>query len=437
MKIALINPDYRYKAYRASTDYVYLGGIAYVSACLKAQGHDVVHIDFKHDESASLESAADCDVIGISTYINSYAFLKDALPKLKGNGKIVVVGGPLVSSYGMDSNNLLMNEFPEIDYAVIGEGEKTICGLVRRIEDGSTSIPRGVVFRKGDLIGATQGSPDIVTDLDSLPAIPYLDWKGFVRNAKHQTLTVQTSRGCYNACSFCFTGMHPGVRSFSLPRIEQDLETAVRLMEPRQLNFEDQSFTYDFLRAEQITRIVLSTAKNLGLDLGYYIQARVSDINPDLARALEETGCAGVKLGVESFDKEILRRAGKNITPEQIYSAVNTVRNAGMKAIGFIIVGLPGENRRTLDATIDAVRCTGMIARPRVLIPLPGTAIYDKAVREGMIDEVELLRLLSTPECFDTTEGSWVPVNMSDGLTDQELLDARDEINRLGETFER
>ena len=116
MKIALINPPYDFIPEKANVDAVYLSGIAYVGAALKNAGHEIECIDFKYDKNASLEQALDSDVIGIATYINSYRFLKSNIPKLE--GKVISLGGPLISSYG-EKDNLLLRIFPEVDYGFI------------------------------------------------------------------------------------------------------------------------------------------------------------------------------------------------------------------------------------------------------------------------------------------------------------------------------
>ena len=77
MKIALIEPPYHFNPDPENLDMFHLGGIAYIGAVLKKQGHDIKVIDFMHDKHASLDQILGCDAcdaVGLASYINSYSF---------------------------------------------------------------------------------------------------------------------------------------------------------------------------------------------------------------------------------------------------------------------------------------------------------------------------------------------------------------------------
>lgn len=428
MRIALIEPPYRFREDNLNQGMFNLPGMAYVSTILKQQGHDVKIVDLKNDRDASLDDALTSDVVGIASYINGHSFLEQALPALKRAGKTIITGGPFVSSYGACPDNLLMNVFPQIDFAVIGEGEITTPELIRSLEDASRPIPAGVIYRKNGMTLST-GAGKMLLDIDDVPDVDFADWKALAVNAKGNVLNTGFSRGCYNRCSFCYQ-ISPGIRSFSFPRIDRKLEEIAKLG-PRQIMLEDTTFSYDRARAIKIAKL----ADRHNLRFG--IETRVTDVDYDLMKELKENGCNHVLLGIESFDDDILRNVSKNITTGDVYKAIDDCRRAGLETAGFFLVGLPGENKNSLKKTIQGIRETRILPAPRILIPLPGTQIYRDALKRGLIDEIEFLKRLSDPDKFDTTQGSWVPVNMSDGLTDQELLDARDEMNRLREEFSR
>jgi radical SAM superfamily enzyme YgiQ (UPF0313 family) len=415
MRIALIEPPYRFKEDPLNQGMCNLPGIAFIGAVLKNQGRDIKIIDFKNDRNASLDDAFKSDIIGIASYINGYAFFKETLPVLKKAGKIIITGGPFISSYGNTPNNLLMKVFPEIDYAVIGEGEITTKKLIEALEDSSKPIPKGVLFREKNSVIST-GVGDVLCNLDEIPEIDYADWQALVNNVKDNVLNAGFLRGCYNRCSFCYQ-MFKGVRSFSFSRIDAELEKMASF-KPRQIMFMDTIFTYDKNRALEIAKL----AHKHGLKYG--IETRVSDIDYELMKELKESGCYHVHLGIESFDENLLKKANKNITLKQIYQAINDSQRAGVETIGFFLIGLPGENRASLEKTLRGIKDTRILPQPRILIPLPGTHIYKEALKQ-----------FSEPDKFDTKEGNWVPVNLSNGLTDQELIEARNKMKELREEF--
>jgi radical SAM superfamily enzyme YgiQ (UPF0313 family) len=49
-------------------------------------------------------------------------------------------------------------------------------------------------------------------------------------------------------------------------------------------------------------------------------------------------------LGIESGCQKILDTVGKKITIEQARKAVKTVKKAGIKVLGFFIIGFPEDN---------------------------------------------------------------------------------------------
>jgi len=424
MKIGLVNPDCAYKTDAFNEDFFFVNGICYIEAALREAGHEVRIANFAHDKNASLDEIADCPIVGIPSLMTCYETFSRLLPELKEQGKTIICGGPLISSYDLNADNLLMRTFPEIDFGVIGEGELTTPRLISFLEGKAKEIPSGILFRENGEIKTT-GNAEIVHNLDDLPRIDYSKWNGFAKLVENHVTDIQLSRGCpYGACSFCYRLAKGAVRSFSLPRIEEEI-AKIAALKPRRVEFEDESFLSDKERAIKIGTI----AGKYGLK--YMIMARINDADLDSLRVLKDTGCEQVGYGIESFDDTVLKEANKGITREQIYRAVELTKKAGIKIIkGFLIVGLQGENKKSLEATIRGVKDLQIISpRVRLMIPLPGTKIYRQALNEGKIDELELFKQFS--QHYDTTEGNWVPVNMGDGLSDQELLDARDEIKKI------
>ena len=421
MKIGLINAPCTYKANPVIPDMTCLNGIAYIGAELEKAGHCVKTLDYVHNHSASLGDVADCGVVGVTSILTCYDFLKQTLPELKRGGKTIVVGGPLISSYGL-MDNLLMRVFPSIDYGVIGEGERTMIGLVNHLE-GKAPMPSGIVYAEDGEIKNT-GMGEVVAKLDDLAEVDWSDWGDMAEMAKGGAFNIMLSRGCYNHCDFCFK-LGKGVRAFSWGRAKREIEK-VAALQPRMISYGDDVFAYNPERAIEIARFT----QELGFQ--YVIETRIEDLKESVLRVFKETGCQQVQIGVESFDDNVLKRAGKNQTSEEIYAGIERVQEAGIKFSAFILIGLPGETRKSLDATIKGVRETGIRARPRIVVPLPGTGLYAQALREGRLDEFEMLKAYSEPEHYDTLIGDWIPVNFTE-LPDEELLAARDRMSEIVE----
>lgn len=427
MKIGLINPKraYHYKTDESTGERFVdnIGGIGYIEASLRKGGYNSTTINLMHDKNASIEQLEDCDIIGITSSIDCYGFFKKNLTKLKDQKKKIIVGGSLISSYGLNENNFLMKTFPEIDFGIIGEGEITTLDLIKYLDKKNLSLPRGIVYREKGKLKTTEKVKQI-SNLDELPDINYQIWNGLAEAVRGNLTDFMTTRGCYNACSFCFKNF-PGVRTFSLSRIDREIGK-IKEMNPDMLWFSDDTFLYDQERAINVGKL---SQKH---DLKYICHSRVNEANLETLKELKRTGCELLCYGIESFDENILKRSHKNITKAQIYNAIGLTKQAGINALGFLIIGLPGENKKSLETTIKGIEETRIIPRVRLLLPLPGTKIYTGALRKGRIEKLSLLKRFAKKE-YDPVNGTHVLANLSDGLSDEELIEARDRINEIRE----
>ena len=138
------------------------------------------------------------DVAAFSCYIWNIAYvrqitadLKKVLPDVK-----IWLGGPEVS---YDARKIL-EEWPQADGVMIGEGEETFAGLLDGgcflEENGLTKIA-GLAFRKQDgSVCITPPRP--VMDLSKVPFV-YQDLERF----HNRILYYESSRGCPFSCSYC------------------------------------------------------------------------------------------------------------------------------------------------------------------------------------------------------------------------------------------
>ena len=121
---------------------------------------------------------------------------KKALPGIK-----TVFGGPHVSALKTKT----LADFPEVDFAVVGEGEQTLAELVScngELEEASP-LP-GVVFRDSEGVPRFSGYRPRGIDLDSLPFPAYEKLDGYPQTYKLPIFNYPTvpntscisSRGC-------------------------------------------------------------------------------------------------------------------------------------------------------------------------------------------------------------------------------------------------
>ena len=112
-------------------------------------------------------------------------------------------------------------------------------------------------------------------------------------------------------------------------------------------------------------------------------------VNRELLEVMKASGCVTIDFGVESGSDKILKNVNKRQTREDIEKAFDLVHKAGILPRAYLMVGCPGEDESTIDETIeliDRIKPRSSIGAS-ILWLLPGTAVYEDAVKNGYISE--------------------------------------------------
>ncbi|RPJ32442.1 MAG: radical SAM protein, partial [Planctomycetaceae bacterium] len=245
----------------------------------------------------------------------------------------------------------------------------------------------GLVLRHNGEFIRTPPRP-AVQDVDTLgpPAYDLLDMEfqtrrnpWTIRYLNLSSINVRTSRGCPNRCAFCAEHLVSGVgvRFHSVDYVMEQVAYACERLGVEAIHFED-----DTLGADRERLIAICEAighKGFHKRLKWDCLMRVDQVDADLLAAMKAAGCIQIEYGFESGSDAALRGVGKNATIEQNRRAVSLTREAGIRIFADIMVGLPGETRQDLDATVRFLRW----ARPEILsagrlLPMPGTALYSR-----------------------------------------------------------
>ncbi|MCJ7544699.1 MAG: B12-binding domain-containing radical SAM protein [Phycisphaerae bacterium] len=380
-------------------------GIACIATVLRRSGHEVkVYVSEEHlvrnrfDWPAaraglrSLMQEFAPQIVGLSLVtpgvIEGRSIAQDA-KTLCGPGTLVVAGGPHPTALPEQ----FLQECPQIDVAVVGEGEITLRELA---EHGPSPSVRGIAFRSaGGVTRTPERAP--VEDLDTLGPPAYdlfgMDYytspgRFMIRWLKLAATNLRTTRGCTNRCRFCaghlVSGL--GVRFHSIPYVIEQMQYVRRQFGVEAIHFEDDSVGADRSRLLELCEEIRRAG--LHRQLKWDAALRVDQTDAELLGQMKSAGCIQVEYGFESGSSNSLRRLGKNATAELNRRAALLTHQAGLRIYADIMVGLPGETARDLAQTVKFLRW----ARPEVisagrLCPLPGTAIYQDLspqVRSGL-----------------------------------------------------
>jgi anaerobic magnesium-protoporphyrin IX monomethyl ester cyclase len=324
------------------------------------------------------------DVVGITA--TTFALIDSVLTarivkKVDKNIK-VVFGGIHTSIYPEETIRL-----PEVDFLVLGEGEKTFTELLQEIENyKKLERVRGIVYKQNDSIVNT-GLRDFVEDLDSLPfparrLTPYKKYYSIMARRMPVT-TMITSRGCPYRCLFCQQAYGKRFRGRSPENIVEEMEECVSMGIHEILVYDD-TFNVDTQRVLDICNLIRE--RNLGIL--WDIRARIDKMNKEILTALKQAGCRRIYYGVESANPRILEMLKKDITIEQAEAVIKMTKNVGIETLAYFMIGNPTETKDEILNTIKfAKRLDPDYSHFSVTMPFPATPLYELGLKAGIFPD--------------------------------------------------
>jgi radical SAM superfamily enzyme YgiQ (UPF0313 family) len=360
-------------------------GLAYLASTLKEAGYQTLILDINRyplGDRELTQRVLDYSprVIGISVKTataNSGGYIANLLSPVCPDA-IFATGGPHVTLCAES----YMNDFPVFDYGIMGEGEKHLVELVDRLSSNTAveSI-NGLVYRIDGRVQINRWCPP--GDLDDLPlpdfdSIEGFDWHDF-------RYPILTSRGCPFQCIYCCVNKLTGSRKWrsrSAQNVVDELEHINLNMGIKSFEVWDDNFTLNIKRSKEICREIIDRK----LNMSWYCHngIRADRIDEELAILMKQAGCTSVAFGIESGNPETFDSIKKGEPLTAVIEAVKLVKEVGIEAVGYFIIGLPGD---TLARFIETVRFQRSLQLDHytygMLIPYPQTEVWDMVETGG------------------------------------------------------
>ncbi|MBW2411864.1 MAG: radical SAM protein [Deltaproteobacteria bacterium] len=277
-----------------------------------------------------------------------------------------------------------LQEHPELDVIVLGEGETTIVELARAADNSKHwKDINGIAFRKDSEIYHT-AEREWVQDLDTLaPPARQLLALGRYR-ALGMPISMTTSRGCPFKCIFCVGRKMVGakVRYRNPVAVVDELEY-LSTLNFNQINIADDLFTANKNHCLAVCEEIIKRK----LDIKWTSFARVDTVSEKLLKRMKAAGCTAVSFGIESANPGILKTIKKGITLQQVVEAVEACNRAGVIPHASFILGLPGETPDTIRETMEfgeRLKSVGLSYGFHLLAPFPGTAVREQSSDYGI-----------------------------------------------------
>lgn len=278
------------------------------------------------------------DVLAFSCYIWNIDYIRSLLVSISEiiPDVPIILGGPEVSFCAPQ----IINSIPQVNYILIGEGEKNFAMLLDCLNEGKqpNNVP-GLVYRYGNEILST----DLESEICSQPPSPYTP--DYFRCLGSRIAYLETSRGCPFSCSFCLSGRSDRVRFFDLDRAKGDMLLLAK--SAKTIKLVDRTFNCNTKRAYDIFDFLISkygTDIPEGVRFHFEVGADLFDERTLELLASAPGGLFQFEAGLQSFNEETLEAVNRKTDLNKlVYNLSKLISRGNIHIHVDLIAGLPYE----------------------------------------------------------------------------------------------
>jgi radical SAM superfamily enzyme YgiQ (UPF0313 family) len=390
-KVLIINtPLFKEKMAQHDEDSLPPIGLGYIATNLKMLGHDVRLIDAvanNNTVSELLDMIGEFhpDVVAVNIFTTNYNLTKELIESIKDPSIKVIVGG--LSTRTLYKDIFKWETKNHID-VVFGDGELITGELISGTE---SELPKeSTAFRRFFYVNCE--SIYFVKDISTVP----LDRSFFINeplinHSGFKEVSIVTNRGCKNNCTFCAAARS---RNSDLPIREMTEESVARDIEDIRKRYKDVThirvlddlFLGNSQSVDKAARIF--SHFNFKWRAMAHIQT-FNGISYDKIKALYDSGCRELFIGVESGSPKILKKIHKTHDIAIIKNSLGSIMDAGIGLKIYFVYGFPQEKREDFEQTYQlAIDLKNLAIKKGVALrtsvfqfrPYHGTEIYDELV---------------------------------------------------------
>jgi len=271
---------------------------------------------------------------------------------------VTVFGGANLDG---DMGPELVRCFDQIDYAVVGEGDRAVVDLAAAVAQGvpALEIPGVVGRRDGEPVQAKRAAN--VERLDELPDPDYDDYfaaifardAAAITNSTELVLPFESARGCWwgqkHHCTFC--GLNGDTMRFRAKSPQRVIDELGRLSDRyKLLTFEAVDNIMDMHYLDGVLRPLSEQPWDYAIF--YEVKANLQRAH---LRLMARAGVTAIQPGIESLSTQVLRLMRKGTTVLDNVRVLKWARHYGISAGWNLIMGFPGETVADYERQWDLI----------------------------------------------------------------------------------
>ena len=419
MRVTLVYPYYGH----GKRSLYFPLGLAYIASVLRESENKVTVVDMEGDDLSNEEAVSQIlasapDLIGFGGMITRFRIVKTLAQSLRKEMPSVFM---IAGNSGATTVPELYLKSCLLDAVVLGEGEITTRELATALENSLEwkNIP-GLAYLSAEGKLLLSPARELIENLDS---IPFPAWDLFPveryvssldhRQIKVRHLEVVASRGCPFNCVYCYRIYGRSVRRRSPESIVSEVEELVSRYNIEYTSFPDDLFTSDRNFVMDTCRLISERLP----DLRWSCIGRVNTVDREMLKTMNEAGCEWISYGVESGNNRMLSIMKRGVTAQQCLDSIRLTRESGIHPEGSFMIGMFGETEESVRDTVEFCKKADITAPMLYVTPYPGTEIFNRAINEKLISNVEefLEKMNAADELL---------VNLTD-LSDEKLASLR------------
>ncbi len=321
----------------------------------------------------------------------------------------------------------ILSDYEFLDYVLIGEYEYTLLELVSCLEEnGDLNTIFGLAYREGKEI-IKNPYRKTIADLDSLPwpereDVPIYNYNDGFCGLPKPNVQMWASRGCPFECTFC---LWPQVmyrehkyRKRDVKDVVDEMEYLVNKYNFKAVYFDDDVFNID----RKYTLSICKEIMDRNVKIPWACMARVDLMDEELLEIMGDAGLYAIKYGIESADKEILKRCKKNIDLDKAKRIINYTKKIGIKTHLTFCVGLPAETSESINKTVKFIKDVNPDSlQISYAVPFPGTDLYSNLEN----------KFIRKPYNWSSFDGNCDSVVCIDGLSREILKERKDTLKGI------
>lgn len=349
-----------------------------------------------------------------TTSMGGAVLAADALKANHSSALVVMVG-----SHSQALPRQVLLEHQSIDVVLLNEGVYALNSLacLDVFTPETLNEVRGIGFRASDgSIELTPGASPVPTEkmdedlpgyawdllpFDSRPLDLYRApaWHaGFQEASRSPYAAIQTSLGCQFKCSFCMinlvnrTGVeevasasdYRGMRFWSPKHVKAQIDQLVE-MGVTTIKITDEMFLLYRSHYEELCSLLAEAPYAKELNMWAY--SRIDTVpRLEVLRLLRSAGFRWLAVGIETANQRVRLEVTKGkFTEVDIREVVDHIHEADIQVMANYIVGLPGDDEKSMQETLDLSIDLGTAGwNMYTAMALPGSRLYKDALEAGV-----------------------------------------------------